>query len=60
MLFKGLVSSIGETGIRVAVNDVLTPPIKAASHVGSLETGQSVVVAFFSDSMIDGLIIAKY
>lgn len=60
MLFKGKVSSIEETGVRVTINDVLSPLMKQAAHVGSLEVGQSVVVAFFSDNMMDGLIMAKY
>lgn len=63
MILKGFVSSIEEAGIRVTIKDrdnIVSPPIKAAVHVGALEVGQSVAVVFFSDNMLDGLIIAKY
>ncbi|TZE82005.1 hypothetical protein [Calorimonas adulescens] len=63
MVLKGKVSSIESSGIRVLFperdNDV-SWPLKAASHVGTLQVGDNVAVVFFSNSMNDGLIIAKF
>jgi hypothetical protein len=62
-MLKGIVSSIEPKGIRVTFidrNNVVSPPLSKAVHVGELQLGNNVVVEFFSDNMLDGLIIAKF
>jgi hypothetical protein len=63
MILKGKVSSVEGTKARITFidkeNDV-SSPLEKASHIGLLEVGDNVVVAFFSENMADGLIIAKY
>jgi len=62
VILKGKISSIDNTGIRVILPDrdnAVTPPITKASHVGTLEVGDTVAVIFFG-SLSDGLIIAKF
>lgn len=63
MVLKGKVSSIESAGVRVVFPDrenTVSPLLKIASHVGPLEVGNDVAVIFFSNSMKDGLIIAKF
>lgn len=63
MIVKGKVSSIELNGIRVVLperENNVSPPLKTAHHVGELSVGNDVVVLFFSNSMVDGIIIAKF
>lgn len=62
MILKGKVSSIEVAGIRVILVDkdnVVTPPLVKASHIGTLHPGDDVTVVLFNGSMSDGQIIAK-
>lgn len=63
MILKGIVSSIEAIGIRVAFpekENTVSPPLQMVSSVGGLEVGNNVLVIFFSDTMKDGLILARY
>ena len=63
MNLKGVVSSVHDSGVRVTFPDrsnVVSPIIKIAAHVGSLKVDDSVAVMFFSNSMADGLVVAKF
>lgn len=60
MNLKGKVSSI-ENGVRVVFpNNNISYVVKAATHIGNLTIGDNVAVMFFSNNMIDGLVIAKF
>ena len=62
MVLKCKVSSLDSSGTRVILLDrgnAVTPPIATADHVGTLEVGDIVAVAFFGN-LSDGLIIAKF
>ena len=63
MSLKGKVSSIDCGGARVVFPDRennVTPVLLIATHVPNLQVGDDVAVLFFSDNMLDGLIIAKF
>ena len=63
MVLKGIVSSIEETGTRVAFPDkenTVSAPLQKVSSVGILGIGDNIVVVFFSNNMQEGLILAKY
>ncbi|WP_041272384.1 hypothetical protein [Desulfitobacterium hafniense] len=63
MVLKGIVSSAESSGIRVVFPDkenLVSAPLPAALNIGALDVGNKVVVVFFSDSLQDGVIIAKY
>lgn len=63
MILKGRVSSMEPEGTRVTFpdrNDAVSAPLQKLDNVEVLETGDRVVVAFFSGSMKDGVIIGKY
>ncbi len=61
MILLGNVSSI-ESGYRVTFPDkenIVSPPLQTASHVGTLEVGENVVVVFTSNNIASGVIIGK-
>ncbi len=63
MFLKGIVSSIETNEARITFKDrdnIVSPTLKIASHVGTLSINDTVAVIFFSKNMSDGLIIAKY
>lgn len=63
MILKGQVSSIETNGVRVAFKEKdnsVSAPLKIASHISELKVGENVAVAFFSDNMVDGVIIARW
>jgi len=63
MILKGKVSSIEGSKVRVVFPDKMnsvSAPLDVAEHVGSLQTGDDVAVIFFSNSLKDGLVIAKF
>jgi len=63
MLLRGKVSSIESSGTRVTFpdkNNAVSAPLKKIDSVGLLEVGDNVLVAFFSNSMKDAIIIGKY
>jgi phosphotransferase system IIB component len=65
MIFKGYVSTIDNTAHRARIilkdmEDFVTPELPLAFHIGSLEVNDMVAVVFFSKSMTDGLIVAKF
>jgi len=63
MVLRGKVSSVEQEGVRVVFPDkdnTVSPPLKTAAHIDSLQIGENVVVVFFTASMKDGLIIAKF
>lgn len=63
MNLKGIVTSIENNCARVTFpdrNNTVSPAIKKASHVPNLLINDNVIVMFFSDSMNDGVIVAKF
>jgi hypothetical protein len=63
MCFKGIVSSIESNGAKATFpdkNNNVSPTLKVASHVTDLKVGDNIAVVFFSNSMADGLIIARW
>lgn len=65
MIFKGYVSTIDNAAHRARIilkdmDDSVTSELPFALHIGSLEVNDMVAVIFFSKSMADGLIIAKF
>jgi hypothetical protein len=63
MIDKGIVSSIESSGARVILpnkENTVSAPLPSASGVGLLNIGDNVVVAFFSDNLQDGIILAKF
>ncbi len=62
MTRKGRVSSVDNSKrrARVSFGNSITPEILIASNLDVLNINDMVAVAFFSDSMEDGLIIAKF
>jgi len=63
MSLKGIVSTVESEGARVTFIDrenCVSPVLKIAAHISLLAVGDNVAVLFFSDSMTDGLIIAKF
>ena len=63
MIKKGIVVDIIGNKIRVTFPDIsddsITYVLGVTSHVGVLEIGNKVIVAFFTDSFSDGVIIGK-
>lgn len=62
MMFRGKVSSIEGGKYRVTFPDrenIVSYPLIKAEHVGLLNIGDNVVVAFFAGSL-DGIIIARF
>lgn len=63
MTLNGRVAAVDAAKAKVTFPDrgnAVTPSLPVAAHVGVLQVGDHVAVVFFSDSMADGLIIAKY
>lgn len=63
MILKGVVTSVETNGVRVTFPDrgnKVSGIIAIATHVGTLEINNEVVVAFFNVNMTDGLVIAKF
>lgn len=63
MNLKGIVTSIENNCARVTFpdrNNTVSSLIKKASHVPDLSVNDNVIAIFFSDSMNDGVIIAKF
>lgn len=62
-MYKGVVSTVNNGKARVIIRDkdgVITPELPIASHVGLLQINDNVAVVFFSSSLSDGLIIARW
>ena len=60
---KGIVSTVSNGKARVILKDkdgVITPELPIASHVGLLQVNDNVAVVFFSNSLSDGLIMARW
>lgn len=65
MILKGQVSTADNTNRKARIilpdmENIITPEIPVAQNVGLLEINDMVVVAVFSDSLADGIVIAKY
>lgn len=65
MILKGQVSTADNINRKARIilpdmENIITPEIPVAQNVGSLEVNDMVVVAVFSDSLADGIVIAKY
>ncbi len=62
MIKKGIVVDNTSNKIRVTfpdISDSISYLLGVASHVGVLDIGSNVIVAFFTDSFNDGVIIGK-
>lgn len=64
MIKKGIISSADNLNKKARItfpdiNNSLTYELPIANHIGELGTGDLVVVVFWSESMIDGAIIAE-
>lgn len=62
MIKKGIVVDNVGNKIRVTfpdISDSLTYDMDVSSHVGILEIGNNVIVAFYTDAFSDGVIIGK-
>lgn len=65
MILKGQVSTADNINRKARIilpdmENIITPEISVAQNVGLLEINDMVVVAVFSDSLADGIVIAKY
>lgn len=65
MTCKGIVSTINNDNRKARVifrdrDNVITPELPVAIHVGDLQVNDVVAVVFFSSGLSDGLIIAKF
>lgn len=68
MIKKGIISSISESGNEATVilpneDNVVTPMLPLARHIGEVEVGNICVVAFYETDVVnlaDGVIIAIY
>ncbi len=65
MILKGQVSTADNTNRKARIilpdmENIITPEIPVAQNVGFLEVNDMVVVSVFSDSLADGIVIAKY
>jgi hypothetical protein len=65
MILKGQVSTVDNTTRKARIilpdmDNIITPEIPVSQNVGLLEVNGMVVVAVFSDSMSDSLVMAKY
>ena len=65
MILKGNVTGVDNINRKARVtfkdrDNSVTSEITIAHHVGNLEVNDTVAVAFFTNSLADGLIIAKF
>lgn len=62
MIKKGTVTDNVNNKIRVTfpdISDSITYVMTTAGHIGALEIGNEVIVAFFNDTFSDGIIIGR-
>jgi hypothetical protein len=64
MIQKGIVSSLSENNIKARIvlpkfGQFVTPELQICPHVGEINIGDSVIVAFYDSDMQDGAIIGK-
>lgn len=62
MIKKGFVSALSGSNASVTFPDLdqsVTSYLPICSHVGALNTGDAVLVAFWGNNMTDGAIIGK-
>ncbi len=64
MILKGQVSTVDNTNRKARIilpemENIITTEIPVAQSVGLLEVNDMVVVAVFSDSLMDSIVIAK-
>lgn len=63
MVLKGILTSFEQGKPRVVFIDkekIVSPPLNVAAHVTGLNINDNVAVIFFSNSMVDGLIIGRW
>lgn len=68
MIKKGIISNISESGREATVilpneDNVVTPMLPFARHIGAIEVGNICAVAFYETDVVnlaDGVIIAIY
>lgn len=61
MILKGIVSSIESNKCKVYIQEknYLTGLIPLAKHIETVSVNETVVVAFYDNTLLDGVVIAK-